>query len=280
MEKNMEILYKYVPAERALTCLPEVGDGTLRATQPSALNDPFECSAMKTFVENERDLKKLAEVLSSLNKTTPISEDEVKSAKKRWGSLYWGELLRQQISQRFGVVSLTSEALHPLLWTHYTIDGSGFVIGYAASALRNLTQGEEQLAQVNYQRQPPVVTMGYEVLGIEENIYRLLLMKGDQWEYEKEWRIIIQLKHTIGTGTKDDKGQPINLIRIPNEAVKKVYYTERTSSCTVEQINSRLQNPNNRFGVTNATKLVLAEKNYSYEEEQEICLRETENTEI
>ena len=34
----MEILYKYVTANRALTCIPEVGDGTLRATQPAALN--------------------------------------------------------------------------------------------------------------------------------------------------------------------------------------------------------------------------------------------------
>ena len=40
----MKTLYKYMTAERVLTCLPEVGDGTLRATQPAALNDPFECA--------------------------------------------------------------------------------------------------------------------------------------------------------------------------------------------------------------------------------------------
>ena len=39
----MDTLSKYVTARRALTCIPEVGDGTLRATQPAALNDPFEC---------------------------------------------------------------------------------------------------------------------------------------------------------------------------------------------------------------------------------------------
>ena len=38
----MDILYKYVTVQRALTCIPELGDGTLRATQPAALNDPFE----------------------------------------------------------------------------------------------------------------------------------------------------------------------------------------------------------------------------------------------
>ena len=45
------LLYKYVTADRALTCLPEVGDGALRATQPAALNYPFECHVLKTFVE-------------------------------------------------------------------------------------------------------------------------------------------------------------------------------------------------------------------------------------
>ena len=253
-------------AELALKCLPEVGDGTLRATQPSALNDPFECSAQKTFVEEDRDSKKLAEVLSSINETTPVGETEVKKAKMRWGSLYWAELLRKQISKRFGIVSFTSEARHPLLWAHYTIDGSGVVIGYATSMLENLTQGKERLAQVDYQRQAPPAIMGYEVLGIEENIYRLLLIKSDHWKYEMEWRIIIQLKHTVGTGEKDDKGQPINLVRIPNEAVKKVYYTERTPNHTVKEINKRLGDPNNRFGVTRATKLVLAETSYSYKE--------------
>ena len=40
-EVIMEFLFKYVSSQRVLTCLPEVGDGTLRATQPSALNDPW-----------------------------------------------------------------------------------------------------------------------------------------------------------------------------------------------------------------------------------------------
>ena len=47
----MKTLYKYMIAERVLTCLPEVGDGTLRATQPAALNDPFECAVRAAFIE-------------------------------------------------------------------------------------------------------------------------------------------------------------------------------------------------------------------------------------
>ena len=70
------------------TCLPEGGDGTLRATQPSALNDPFECSALKIFVEGERSDEKLAEELNSTNKTIPICGGEVKNARNRLGSLF------------------------------------------------------------------------------------------------------------------------------------------------------------------------------------------------
>ena len=261
----MEILYKYVSAERTLTCLPEVGDGTLRVTQPSALNDPFECSGLKAFVEKERHDKELAEVLSGMNETKPIREDEVKNARTRWGSLFWGELLRRQLSQRFGIISLASEARHPLLWAHYSKDGSGFVIGYAASKLKSLTEGKERLEQVDYLPKPPFI-LGYKMLADEENIYRLLLIKSEHWKYEKEWRLVMQLKHTIGTGARDDRGQPINLVRIPNEAVKEVYYTERTPDCKVDEIKKRLEDPNNRFGVIRATKLVLAEASYGYEE--------------
>ena len=39
MALPMQVLYKYVTAERAL-----------RATQPSALNDPFECAVVSGFV--------------------------------------------------------------------------------------------------------------------------------------------------------------------------------------------------------------------------------------
>ena len=54
-EDSIPVIYKYVSSERVFTCLPDVGDGTLRATQPSALNDPFECAVLKTFVEQSEE---------------------------------------------------------------------------------------------------------------------------------------------------------------------------------------------------------------------------------
>ena len=80
----MAILYKYVSSDRALTCIPEVGDGTLRATQPAALNDPFECAVMTPYIfpneaEENRDL---ADVLTRINESKPVTEEDVEGARK------------------------------------------------------------------------------------------------------------------------------------------------------------------------------------------------------
>ena len=86
----MEILYKYVSVQRALTCIPEIGDGTLRATQPAVLNDPFECSVVTPYVfRNEaEENRKLAEVLTEINETNPVTEAEVLQARIEHGSLF------------------------------------------------------------------------------------------------------------------------------------------------------------------------------------------------
>ena len=136
-DKIADVLYKYVSSERVLTCLPEVGDGTLRATQPLALNDPFECATTKTFVEKVSNAgnRRLSAVLTNIHDSTPVSEADVIEARERYGSLYMRELMSRQLSRRFGVVSFASNPYHPLMWSHYTVDGSGFVIAYAIEFL-------------------------------------------------------------------------------------------------------------------------------------------------
>ena len=123
----MEIFYKYVSAERVLTCLPEVGDGTLRATQPAALNDPMECAVVAGSQRGNQEGGNgdLAETLARINTATPVSESAVTKARDTYGSLFLKELLAKQLSQRFGIVSFASNPRHPLMWAHYTVDGSG-----------------------------------------------------------------------------------------------------------------------------------------------------------
>ncbi len=266
----VEVLYKYMTSERVLTCLPEVGDGTLRATQPAALNDPFECSVRSIFIMDECEAnREFARVLNSIHGTAPVTEDDVALAREQHGSLYLRNLFTKQVSQRFGIVSLTADPRHLLMWSHYTLDGSGFVVGYDVEYLRRLSAREGSLREVRY-GQDMAIIIGYVVLGYpDDNLNGLLSLKSDHWSYESEWRLIVELDETIGTGFRDSRGLPINLVRVPNEAVVAVFHTERTPVDSVQEVGRRLADPNNRYGARRLTKLVASSERYGYEDASE-----------
>ena len=217
------------------------------------LERPFEISVKRLFRDQDKGKasERLAEVLRNINPTTPVDAEEVAQAQKRYGSLYVRELLAMQLSKRFGIVSFATNPRHPLLWSHYTVDGSGFVIGYDAELLSRLTGKAATLRRVVYADQPPPL-LDYPVLN-EENIPKLLACKSRHWEYECEWRLIVELNETVGTGRTDRHRQPINLVRIPNAAVVSVYFTERTPNPRVKEVQSRIRNPNNRYGAVDTT---------------------------
>jgi len=265
---EQKLLFKYVAADRALRCLPEIGDGVLRATQPAVLNDPFECSTKRVFVESYRNTgnQQLAQTLTEIQPLSPVGEQDIEEARKSYGSLYMGELFRQQLSMRFGIISFSTNLFHPLLWSHYAQDGSGFAIGYKFETMKNLIKGGIYLRPIKYVPKPGVIC-DYKVLSTpESNILQIMQCKSDLWKYESEWRLIVELDLTIGTGERDRFNQPVNLFRIPNDAVGAVYYTERTEREVVLEVQRRLQLPNNRYGTRNVNKLVLSEDAYRYQD--------------
>ena len=264
----MDVLYKYVTSTRALTCIPEVGDGTLRATQPAALNDPFECAVRAVYVfpnEAEED-HELAKVLTEINKSKPVTAEDVHRARRKYGSLSTRQLFTEQVSTRFGTVSFTTHHLDPLMWSHYTTDGSGFVIGYNVKELSKLNGTMGCLREVVYSGQPPPIMGPIVLVSPNSNLPKLLSCKSGHWSYESEWRLIVELNGTIGTGETDQHGQPINLVQVPNEAVVSVYYTERTLHESVKLIRERLADKNNRYQAETPHKLILSSNSYGYEE--------------
>ena len=254
------MLYKYVSAERVVDCLPEKGYGTLRATQPSALNDPFECAVDTAGAEMSAE--NLSTFLTAVNCTTLVSPSAVNDAKKRHGSLYVNQILSDQLSQRFGIVSFTKQRNHPLMWAHYTIDGSGFVIGYDEEQIGAL--GEKYaLGEVKYLRRPK---FRIQEMGLSEaNLQTLFFCKSCYWDYEKEWRLIVELDKAIGTGKKDARNKPIYLVPVPASSVGAVYYTERTPIDVVNEVERRLGSSDSKYGIDSPVKLVLDKSNYGYE---------------
>ena len=269
----MGILYKYVTPRRALTCIPEVGDGTLRATQPAALNDPFECAVAPVYVitDEAEENRELARVLTEINVSKPVTAEDVHRARRRHGSLFTRQLFTEQVSTKYGIVSFTADPRHPLMWSHYTNDGSGFVIGYNVAELSKLTGPEGCLRIVKYGDRPPIIAGPIVLVSPESNLPILLSIKSDHWSYEKEWRLIVELNRIISTGLTDQHGLPINLVQIPNQAVVSVYYTERTPPESVKLIRDRLADKNNRYQAEKPRKLILASTSYGYEEAPEDC---------
>ena len=264
----MDILYKYVTSDRVLTCIPEVGDGTLRATQPAALNDPFECAVVPMYVirDEEEENCELAKVLTEINENKPVNNGDVRRARTQYGSLFTRQLVTEQLSTRFGIVSFTIDPFHSLMWSHYTGDGSGFAIGYDLAELSKLTNLEGGLRGVRYGDRPPPIRGPNVLVSPDSNLPILLSYKSVDWSYENEWRLIVELNRTIGTGETDPHNQPINLVQVPNEAVVRVFYTERTPLESVNLIRDRLADRNNRYRAESPRKLVMSLTSYGYEE--------------
>ena len=276
----MDILYKYVTSDLAMACLPETGDGTLRATQPSALNDPFEC-AVVFRVSGPRELNNEAERdraysrgLTDINSDSPVTPYMVSRARERYGSLYGRELLTSQLSRRFGIVSFSEDHLNVLMWSHYTKYGSGFVIGYDKQELKKLGKTTNHLRPVQYTTKLFEIGVSLDETG-KYPVRRQpdlpwaipLSQKSRHWKYEKEWRLIVESDQTIRAGKSDTRELPINLLRVPNEAVVSVHYTERTPPKVVEEVRKRLADPNNRYTAECPRKLILSTECYAYVED-------------
>ena len=265
-EMEPAVLYKYMAAERAVKVLPDNGNGSLRATQPAALNDPLECATRCSAVypNDDKEVSVMVEALNSIVPEHRLMLREVHLSRQQLGTQAWNELLRKQLSLRFGVVAFAKSAFHPLLWAHYADSGTGVAIGYRVSVLKTVSKGLEQLGAVKYFEQPPFI-LGHNLFKDESNLHAVLLTKASYWKYEQEWRLTVELKNTVGTGENDQAGYSINICPIPNEAVTEVYYTEQTPNNTVETIQARLRDPNNRFTADAPRKLILASDRYGYE---------------
>ena len=258
-----EVLYKYVSAERALQALPEAGNGALRATQPASMNDPREC-ACQLGGDDLGDVNKeerIAEGLRLLFPETRSNEREVKSAVQLFGAQAWSHLVRKRLSGRFGVVSLSASPTDPLLWAHYGDSGYGVAIGYDTSFLRQIPREHEMFGEIQYRDELPRAS-DFTVAEPEQKLQELMLFKSTHWRYEEEWRLILELRNTVGTGKTDGRGFSINLCPIPNEAVVEVIVTERMGLENTDALNGRLANGSYRS--ERLERLVLRADSYEY----------------
>ncbi|HLH55678.1 MAG TPA: DUF2971 domain-containing protein [Verrucomicrobiae bacterium] len=239
-------IFKYVGPER----IDIIKHLTVRFTQPSCCNDPFEAQTCIEGLEDESLLREQMERIDREKYRThvlrngPILAGTFEEFRKLIGSDYdaaikavkadlSGSRQRAAAATRtfwdtLGLLSLTETENNILMWAHYTDGHKGMLLEFdpAHSFLKppdcdhpnpDERQNDIQfgaMAPVTYSTKRPRRRLG-EQFRIAD-----FFTKSPQWGYEHEWRVIqlLERSHT----QKQTPGGMVHLFTIPPECVRRV----------------------------------------------------------
>lgn len=160
-----KLIYRFLPASSAIKSLL---DRTLRASEISKLNDPYDS------------------VPGILNAPKPSLEN--KEANRPHRSI--DEFIRTFTNQRIKLISFSKKATDPVLWAHYADNHRGICLAFDPSAYP-----EHAFAEVQYSDER--VCFCYSMFGDEARlgdisniINKALTTKWKSWAYEEEVRLI------------------------------------------------------------------------------------------
>ena len=258
-----KVLYKYIP----LKLIGKGAPNSLRATQLLALNDDMECNVitMKDVKQSKLEmLRTLRDILKDHLGIDIPWEDLLEE------SLYHGLRLSPYI-QRYlddlvGVVAFSTDIFVPTMWAHYARN-TGIAVGYDTEILRTfgfelqpviyseiapiyrpLTSDHIELEFVDREYMEMLERTGQKKDGLTvlttaklatlgsdwKSLSRILFVKGMSWAYEKEVRLLVDLKQTRDTGKSHDEW-PIKVIDLPPAAIVEIYGGANTREADIER---------------------------------------------
>ena len=208
----MHSLYKYVNLEG----LRRILAGSLRFTQPSAFNDPFELlpEIVMPVGETERPINLQFDLLAPrrnppVGEVTDVPDGYVSSDPTSRDIIF-------QLNSVIGFFCLSRSCDSLLMWSHYADQYAGAVIEFDADHEFFTHPIEIEYRPVRPKRHLNVYLTG-EPIPLSE-----LCVKSDQWEYEGEVRIVRSLANCENLGKSDPRGFPIYTQPLPIEAIKSV----------------------------------------------------------
>jgi len=134
-----------------------------------------------------------------------IQENADAIANKLRDDIYLG------INNMFGVLCLTANPNHRLMWGHYADGDRGFVMEFD---MQNPRFSElDELHRIIYSSEPPTYNPALGSQGWWK-------VKGKEWEYEEEYRIVSKLSECEKKTIKD---KTFYLRHLPRNCVKAIY---------------------------------------------------------
>lgn len=236
MQSIPDILYKYYPANR----IGYLENELVRFTQPSELNDPFECLPainqhfLNYITKKARQIDSAPYWLNhtygvavfgkEVAKRIPDYENLPPSQKKEL--LETAKENRRLAFSKFGIFSLSATWKNPLMWAHYTDNHQGVCIGFNSNHEFFQKSGSSfsdvYTIPVSYTSQRP------SIVNSENNQLKndsWVKFKSKDWGYEEEFRILRHLSDP------DEKKEPnIYLYRLPHSSIKEIILGYKSSS--------------------------------------------------
>ncbi len=253
-------LYKYMPYAR----VDILQNRLICFTKPMAFNDPFDCSphiyksdelnplgsrfySLRTRPEDIGNPRHREEIVDHVRRSLAVDpsytldsvmiiDPDTDDNHSAFVNGFRGAL-EPALKQSVVVLSLTENQNSLLMWAHYAQNHEGFIVGFDSehAFFKSTTKSpgkHKYLNRVTYSNDRPSGVFG--ALS-EEKTY---LTKSQEWDYEKEWRILEYVKNATKPVT-DDKG-PYHLFSFPTEAVVEVIMGVRASAETKEKIKGAL----------------------------------------
>lgn len=222
-------LYKYVSADVAKRILK----GTIRFTQPSAFNDPFELlPQFITAAELVGDKRELNFCVVSprrkgIDRTYSAGDPGLRSdinARK----------IVADLNSAIGILCLTRNAESLVMWGLYANEYTGALIEFDES--HEFFTG---LHPVKYKKRRPV----YDLSDFYGQVVPLsdLFVKSSSWSSEREARVVRSAKDLRDTGCKFNN-YPVLTMDVPIECIKAVYLGERMGLEDQKEIWSLVRN--------------------------------------
>ncbi|MCE8001851.1 DUF2971 domain-containing protein [Billgrantia ethanolica] len=254
------ILYKYLPPAR----MDVLENLKIRYSQPGAFNDPFEVKPYISHISDDEqiergidqvlddEVRKLYEKLPSQVRSAFFLEQVVGLVKQRRESLrgqFGGlvnsftprlrEIMEEKFNELLGILSLSENPTSLLMWSHYSQNHEGFLIGFdVAHSHFNEKRSEKDefgyVRKVEYRQKRPNAAL------TAMDAVEVFLVKAAEWAYEHEWRVLRPLPNA--SQIIEAEGLPVCLFSFPPECVAEITIGARASSKDYNMLLSLVSN--------------------------------------
>jgi hypothetical protein len=164
-------------------------------SKPSEFNDPFDGNIPVRWdlMTYEECLEKNLEILNIVHKNK--NQKQVREYAKKITdekTLWTPDLLSKETPEQLkkwnsiiGLFSLSAVSDNILMWSHYSFNHTGFVIGFKTNSLSKYYDFD-YIEPIIYQHAYPVISGKDD---ITTQFYKKFFYKSNLWNYENEWRI-------------------------------------------------------------------------------------------